>query len=292
MTYAVRDWPCEPDAPMIVRGMPDADYHGHAGSISKSGLDLVARSPAHFRYAAPRAATRNMEIGSALHTALLEPDRFVQQYVALKDAADRKKSSYREAAKVHGGAYVLTGPESDYIGSMQESFHANPAVRHILSRAQDFEASGFAIDPDTGVTVRVRWDVIAYGGVLADVKTTRDASREAFARSVHNYRYHVQAAIYSDVWEWITGEAPERFVFLCVESDPPHATMVYELDENSIDEGRRLYRRDLDRYAEALESGDWCGYDGSDEVQTLSIPAWAFGADEEEVRVITEDDEA
>lgn len=37
--------------PKIIHGMPNADYHA-SPAISKSGLDKIAKSPAHYRIAA------------------------------------------------------------------------------------------------------------------------------------------------------------------------------------------------------------------------------------------------
>ena len=36
--------------PMFIANMPDDVYHAWPDSISKSGLDLVHRSPAHYKY--------------------------------------------------------------------------------------------------------------------------------------------------------------------------------------------------------------------------------------------------
>ena len=65
---------------MITTDLSNRDYHAHP-AISKSGLDLISRSPAHYRYRAPKEPSRAMEIGTAIHTALLEPDRYAAEYV-------------------------------------------------------------------------------------------------------------------------------------------------------------------------------------------------------------------
>ena len=61
--------------------MENADYHRHS-AISKSGLDVVAKSPLHYwaRYLDPKREvpepTAAMRIGTALHTLVLEQDQF------------------------------------------------------------------------------------------------------------------------------------------------------------------------------------------------------------------------
>lgn len=268
---------------MIVTDMSNTDYHAH-DSISKSGLDLVARSPAHFRYQEKREPTRAMVIGSALHAAVLEPDLFASQYMLLRNVAARRASEYKQAVAVHGADFVLTGSEADYVAGMQETVRSHPYAGRVLSEPGRAELSVITTDPVTGVAVRCRFDWLTDAGKPVDLKTTQDARPEAFSRSVANYRYHVQAAFYSDVWQWETGETLDRFVFLAVEKSMPHALAPYMLDDEAIAEGRRLYREALNLYADCLERDEWPGYDA--QPQWLCLPAWAVEFNEEDEGIV------
>lgn len=70
--------------PGVYAGIPNADYHGGPG-ISKSGLDLIHRSPMHY-HAVVTAANDNHEstaaqaLGTAAHALILEPAEFVKDY--------------------------------------------------------------------------------------------------------------------------------------------------------------------------------------------------------------------
>lgn len=70
--------------PGVYDNIPNHEYHGGPG-ISKSGLDLIARSPLHYK-AVVDAANDNREptpaqkLGTAFHCLLLEPDVFVREY--------------------------------------------------------------------------------------------------------------------------------------------------------------------------------------------------------------------
>lgn len=70
--------------PGVYAGIPNADYHGGPG-ISKSGLDLIHRSPMHYK-AVVDAANENREptaaqaIGTAAHCLILEPAEFPKLY--------------------------------------------------------------------------------------------------------------------------------------------------------------------------------------------------------------------
>lgn len=264
----------------IIEGMSNADYHA-ADGISKSGLDLIARSPAHFRYAAPCQSSRAMEIGTAIHTAILEPERFAVEYMLLRDVDDRRASAYKEAAKVHGGERTLTMSESDAVAGMQESVWSNPSAASFLrDQACRKELSIFTNDPITGVKVKCRFD--ALNGLRAlDLKKTQDARPSEFVRSVWAYRYHVQEAFYRDVFEWETGDTLDAFGFLAVEQDAPNANKIHLLPDDFVAYGRRLYRQALNTYAQCLDSGHWPSIDGGAEV--LSLLPWMMAQIENEL---------
>lgn len=253
--------------------LSNADYHASPG-ISKSGLDLVARSPAHFMYGEPRKQTRAMVIGSALHAAILEPAEFDREYLLLKDVTDRRSSEYKQAIKIHHPDNVLTGTEADYVSGMQESARQNQEARELLEQPGRAELSVFTTDPETGVKVKCRFDWITDTGIVLDLKKTQDARADAFSRAIMNYRYHVQHAFYSDVWQWETGEELQAFKFLALEERMPHFSKLWQLDDVSVMIGRQLYREALNEYARCLDSGDWNMPDGGTEL--ISLPNWAM----------------
>lgn len=69
--------------PGVYEGIPNAEYHGGPG-ISKSGLDIIHRSPLHLQYARSAAndntPTAAQFIGTAAHALILEPAEFVKDY--------------------------------------------------------------------------------------------------------------------------------------------------------------------------------------------------------------------
>lgn len=274
--------------PAVVSGMPENVYHAHP-SVSKSSLDLFNRSPAHYKFAARKDPTRHMAIGTAIHCALLEPARFDTDYLIL-DVADRRASEWREAKKQRGtDEHMLTRAEADHVLGMQASVYANERAAEMLNSPFDqAEVSVFARDPQTGVLCRARVDLLGQAWAL-DVKKTQDARSDAFSRAIGNYRYHVQAAFYSDVIEWATGLRIERFWFLAVEEQPPHACCVYALDDEAMAAGRQAYRDDLNRYAECVAADDWPAY--TDEPEFIGLPGWMLAEIESDMEILTEDGE-
>jgi len=254
----------------LVLNMPNDVYHSYAG-ISKSGLDMIARSPAHYAYRSPQEPTRAMVIGSATHAAILEPELFAKQYMLLKDVTDRRSSAYKQAVDQFGADNVLTGTEADAVTGMQAALQLNESAKQRLDARGWVELACFASDPVTGVLVKCKFDKLTSDFLSVDLKTTQDL--RDFAKSVANYRYHVQAAFYADVFEWATGEQLKGFEFLAVEKDAPNASRIFVLDTPSIDYGRKLYRQALDVYAECLRNDEWPMPPG--ETEYITLPYWA-----------------
>jgi exodeoxyribonuclease VIII len=269
--------------PSIIEGMPNDVYHGHE-SISKSGLALIARSPAHYRFREAPEPTRSMEIGTAIHTAILEPARFDAEYVLLKDVKDRRASEYKQAVAAHGTERVLVSTEADNVIGMRESVLCNPRVTQWLASGGTAELSLFALDPVTGVVVRIRPDFLTASNAIIDLKSTLDARPEGFSKSILNYSYHMQAAFYMDVFKWATGESADSFRFIAVEKDLPHASMVYRLDDTALAEGRKMYRQALNTYAKCLEADLWPTYENSAD-DIISLPDWEIRRIENELEV-------
>lgn len=268
----------------FVTGMPNDVYHSYAG-VSKSGLDLINRSPAHYRYGTKREPTSSMVLGSAIHAAILEPDWFKMKYVLLKDVNDRRKAEYKAAVSVHGAELVLIAGDADRVSGMQEVVYANSECRDLLTPLSEYatELSAFIECPETGVLMRCRYDFLAYQkGYTVDLKSSRSSAPNEFSKSVYNYRYHVQDAMYSDIYKLITGKNID-FKFLVVESDAPHVPMIYTLTDETKSIGFAEYRRNIETYAECIKNNEWPGY--GETVQELSLPSWAINQYENELEI-------
>ena len=258
----------------IVADMSISDYHAHP-SVSKSQLDRLAISPAHYKWP-PEKQTKATAFGAALHDYVLSPDVFDATY-AIKPIGFNgatKAGKELQAGWDEQGLIAVTYADFMAIKHIHEQIMAIPKARHLLSHGQP-EVSHFWTDHDTGVQCRCRpdWTPDSLPWLL-DLKTTTDASPRGFSRSMANYRYHVQAAFYSDGVTATTGQEITNFLFLAVEKESPYAVALYELPQSAIDLGRALYRRDLQTYADAVMHDDWPAY-GQD-IQQIDLPAWAY----------------
>lgn len=262
--------------PGIYPDLPADEYHS-TPAVSKSMLDLLARSPAHLRYS-ERKETPAMALGSAVHCAVLEPERFACEYATVPNNLDRRTKAGKAAWEKLQSSGLAVLSAADYVTCcrMRDSVHEHPAAREILSVGAA-EQSAFWIDGATGVLCRARPDWVRPDGVIADLKTTDNASPWAFARSVAGYRYAVQEAMYRDGWDAAGGGDVEMFIFIAVEKTAPFAVAVYELDARAVSHGRDQYLAGLKQYRQCLDSGQWPAY--SDLIETLTLPEWSYRND-------------
>ena len=263
-------------SPGIYDCYTNAEYHAHE-AVSKSGLDLIHKSPAHYK-AARHEETPALRFGTAFHCAVLENDRFNETYTVIE--GDRRTNVVKAAIKEakDAGKTVLDAEDFNALMGMAQAVFKNPICAALLRDSLKEHSVFSELD---GVRVKCRpdgWNVEK--GVLFDLKSTEDASPEGFARTVAKYRYHVQDAFYRHVIASATDcDADDlSFIFVAVEKKPPFAVALYQLDELAALQGLVDAREDLRRYKAAKESGKWGGY--SPRIETLSLPRWAVSNSE------------
>ena len=263
--------------------MDNAAYHAHP-AISKSHLDLVARSPLHYwaRYVDPQRVvpepTAAMVLGSALHTHVLELDKWDQEYAVAPEGIDRRyregKAAWAEFAEQSKGKTVLAAADADAVMHMGRAIYAHPAAAMLLSLPGKAEQTFMWTDSATGLECKCRPDWMTDdGSIVVDLKTTGDASSKKFRASIADYRYHVQAAWYLHGIEQATGVCPEQFIFIAVENrSAPHAVAVYAADAEMIKIGWHTAERDLEAIAECRKLNRWPGY--NEAIEPISLPPW------------------
>jgi len=266
----------------FVFDMSNDDYHSYGG-ISKSGLDKISRSPAHYKYGARKEATRPMAVGTAIHTAILEPERFAAEY-CITEAKARTEKAYKGKKAIYGGDFTLTANEGSKIEGMKKSVRLNNQACKLLDGDGNAEVSAICKDPETGVIIRARYDWLTHDRVAVDLKKTQDIRPHKFARSVNDYRYHVQDAMYSFIYKQITGDDLHEFYFLAVEEEPPYSCKLYRLDDLAKEMGAFYFRRDLRTYADCLDSGVWPHPNSGDGI--IELNNWAVSQYEEDIEVI------
>jgi len=256
-------------------------YHGGEG-ISKTGLDRIARSPAHYfaltldPHRPPEKDRAGQLEGQLGHCAILEPAEFDKRYIVGPDV-NRNTKAWKEFLESAGDRIAIKPDQYEAAMRQAESVRRLPDIAEALATGNP-EVSAYWTDPRTGVLCRCRPDWVHPVGdeavILLDVKTYSDASLEEFARQCARKAYHKQAAYYSDGYAAASGKRVLAFIFVAVETDWPHAASATMLDGQAIEQGRIEYRRNLETYAQCLKTGHWPGYSAG--IETVSLPRWAI----------------
>jgi hypothetical protein len=261
----------------IYPDLPNEKYHASEG-VSRSTLVKIDRSISHMEHAQAQDAEASTAMikGSAVHDAILLPDTFDAGYMVAPKVDRRTKAGKEQLAAFEAasaGKSILSPDDMADVLAMRDAVLSHPIASQVLTDGMP-EESFYWVDESTGTLCKCRTDYRRNDGILVDVKTTRDASPKEFQRSILNFHYHTQAAMYLDGVSACTGQTYDTFIFIVVESSAPYAVAVYELDQSAIERGREKYRELLDTYA-AYQRGEvqWCGYPL--EIQTITLPAWA-----------------
>jgi exodeoxyribonuclease VIII len=265
----------------IVENLLAAEYHADKTRVSKHGLDLIRRAPAvyHARLTAPpEGRTPAQRWGTLVHLYTLEWDNVPKETAIVPGDIDRRTKAGKEAwdafVREAGSREPVTRDEHAELVRIAEAVHDHPTAGRILAGgyASTAEMSLYWTDTDTGVKCRARPDQVTVDMLAVDLKTTLNASADAFQRDAWKYRYHVQAAFYLDALRTLRHPA-ESFVFIAVEKEPPYLVQVFVATDEFVDAGRVAYKTDLETYKSCLGSGLWPGF--PTDAQPLTIPAFA-----------------
>lgn len=265
----------------IHRDIPAALYHQRVlGVVNKGALDQIAKTPAHYRAwvdGAEQPETPALVFGRALHALVLEPDTFAAEWAERPYFGDLRTKAGKEARDAwlaeNPGKTLVDPDDWRRLNAMHEAITAHPVAGRLFVGGHA-ESTAIWTDPATGLLCKARYDYLRPDiNVIADLKSTEDASPAGFARSVASYRYPVQQAHYTAAPAVLGGDRP-AFLFVAIEKQPPHAVAVYQLDPDAAEHGARLRGRDMARLAECIEHDAWPSY--PPEVTPLSLPAWAM----------------
>ncbi len=245
--------------PGIYPGISDLQYHGGEG-ISKSGLDLIRKSPALYkrRYLDGIKDPESFvfKIGKAVHCALLEPERFADAYpdpVSLNqlDVVERVHWPFRNPDKV-----LFTPDDYLKVKTIAEAIRKNEDSR-CLFRDGEAETGIYWNDEKTGALCKIKPDyLIRSQRTILDLKTTRSID-QFVGHSIRTYRYDVQAALYLRGCSIVFREPFEEFIFVVVEKDPPHRVLVYRTALAEIESGKAQLDQDIARFAECKAKDQW-----------------------------------
>lgn len=287
------------DSPALSQGvydnLPADEYHRVLG-LTKSGLSMLRKSPAHFwnwLSSPPEPPSKAMNLGTATHTLVFEPHKWQDEITVIPADAPKKatlaqrnaKKPSEEAvasmawwdkfdAETHGRA-LITAEEEVQARAMAQAVlnHSEvaPLLKHPSAKA---ERSLMCVEKVNGIDIscKGRCDLITMDNtVIVDLKTCEDASPEAFGKSFMSFGYWLQAVHYLKIAQK-AGLPTQRFIFIAVEKNPPYSVALYELDEQSLEKSIKIRERLLAVLADCIARNEFPAY--SKGVTPLTLPPW------------------
>ena len=88
-----------------------------------------------------------------------------------------------------------------------------------------------------------------------DIKTTSAQTPDEFRRkSIYQYRYDLQAAMYLD------GSGVDEFYFICLPKNPPHIPYVVAVTYETFDKARKEFYDGIKFLKRCMDNNDWPGF--------------------------------
>lgn len=267
--------------PVSLTGMSFEEYAALPG-VNFSTLKDMGASPLHYhhRLTEPREDTPRMSMGRAVHTAVLEPDRFALEY-AVWSGPRRAGKEYEAFVAANPGRTILRVDEYERCLAMRDAVRGNRDARKLLRRGKP-EVVLKWVDPWTRLRCKARLDWLDRGA-LTDLKTTADIDAHDFGRLAGRMAYHGQLAFYRSGLDALDHPAaPVRI--LAVEADPPHDVGVFRLPDEVLDAGRDMVDELLAKVRKHRNARRWPGrYQGE---QLLELPPWMLTDSDDELELV------
>jgi hypothetical protein len=283
-------------------------HHPECPGFSRSDLSLINRSWLHYQNAKHNKSepALALEFGSSFHDLILLPNEFKKKNCRKAD------KPFLQDIPSFGRTKAELQSKADWIKEIQEPFNRDVlepweaennhkiqwkeehwidlmemqknCLEHLnlqaLMKYAEFENTYFWKDPKTGILLKCRPDIINKDlGILVDLKTTSNASMPEFQRSIANFQYDAQAAFYLDGVNQSLGlkKRFDSFIFAVIEKTPPYGIILYNLDEASIDVGRELIKKYLNKLNDIQEGK--CEKTYPKEIININLPAYGFNLD-------------
>ncbi len=294
-------------APGIHRDVPEDEYHRwDAFNVSLAKV-IREQTPAHARryQQHPPESSAAMEFGTAVHCAILEPEKFGEK-VILGLRHDRRSAANKAAwelfEKEHAGKIILKADQLDHCSAMAAAVEDHPLAMSLLTAPGIKEASmvwqdapARTGDEELGMLCKARIDILCRWrnfNCIVDVKTiagytaptpvsprgTGGASKRRLEQQMASFSYDMQAGFYLRGAKILAPEE-RRFLFIFVEKTPPYGVHVVEPNITMLGEGEDKCRLAMRTWARCEKSGSYPCY--GNEITSIDIPKYAQMTEEE-----------
>ena len=260
--------------------------------MSRSELCAFIECPAKWITGHRKKSTAEMLWGSLVDCLLLTPEQFPNEWAIEPETYPAAKGETKpwsnnatyckEWRKEQAGKRIV---DTATLREAESAAHKLKAAFGSILR--DCKRQVLVVaeyhDEETGLTIPVKGliDIVPEPGAefarsLMDLKTLRSAKLRDWQRDVFEHGYHVQAALYLDLWNAATNEGRIEFRHLLQEQEPPYITGKRLLSEEFIDIGRSKYLHALAEYCRCLKTDVWPDYDSLESNIVNLIDGWTL----------------
>ena len=234
-----------------------ANPHNLTAPVSKSLLWDFNESPYKWRHSSGREVTKAMDLGTLIHSAILEPETAITDIAAVSPFPDFRTKAAQEwkADQREMGRMIVTDADIRTASGCEQVFSEDYAQRFGVGYKSEV-----AVLATIGATeIKGMIDLVPNGlDLLVDLKTTaRIGSLREITNTIISRGYHWQAALYLDLWNAASGETRNRFVICFIEVSEPYETAWVEVSPELIEAGRAGYMNALAKWQSCVAVDVW-----------------------------------
>jgi exodeoxyribonuclease VIII len=260
----------------IHKGLSFADYQELHG-INHSTLKNVDVSALYYNTVKNErgGSTPAMNLGSAVHSAVLEPDDYKSRYVVFDGKVKRGKA-WEEFKLENTGKEIITQMNMNTAIICLQSVVQNTDTARLLQNTEN-ELSLQWRDPETKLDCKCRIDAYdRQAEFLVDLKTTSAKTPYEFIRNAVNYWYHTQLAFY--MRGLIANGMPVKSIkIIAVQTVEPFESWIINLPSETIDRGQELVKEWLCTIRDCNRANHFDGFSGQE--YDFDLPEWALGCE-------------
>jgi exodeoxyribonuclease VIII len=240
--------------------LDNKDYHASAG-ISRSALMEFSITPKKFKHRyidkKKKAETKAMKFGTAVHTFLLEPEKFWNCYIREEKFNKTKLGNAQEVDYLirKENKRVISDDFLATIEGIAKSIDSDSEALELLKGGLN-EKSFYWFDGDSSLLCKARPD-IWHASMLVDLKTAKKADSRSFSYSMLEGGYHLQAAMCLDAIHIIAQEEHKRYFFLIVEKEEPYDIAIKKLSAQDYWQGHHDYKSKLLQLSNCIHENKW-----------------------------------
>lgn len=237
----------------------DGDYFANK-AISTSDIKTLLENPFNYFNGIKKEPSKSMEFGTIIHKLVLESDldsmltNDNQKIVVAPEFGSQTLKANKEAkAKFlaeNADAYIINNEHLECAKSVLNS------PMGVFFKQKGEAESGYigTIDKFSGVQFRCKADYFLENfkgkNFVLDLKTTQSSEANSFLRDIANYKYYIQAYIYSKLLN-------AEFKFIVVENKSPYMVASYGLSAGNLSisqEWQDIAERDISKALDILKN--------------------------------------